>query len=1497
MKEQSVFLAAIEIADPDRRAEYLDEACAGDVALRKQVEALFVAHEKSGRFLDVPALQQLADASGDPNGDAQTRIEHLAAREEIDLFFLEPSTAPGSLGRLRHYEIREVIGRGGCGIVLKAFDEKLERIVAIKIMAPELGTTSPARKRFLREARAAAAIRHENVVSIHAVEEQPLPFLVMEYIDGQTLQQKLDQNGPLDVRDVARIGHRIAAGLDAAHAKGLIHRDIKPANILLENGTGHVKITDFGLARSADDASMTQSGVIAGTPLYMSPEQAQGREIDQRSDLFSLGSVLYVTCSGRPPFRAPSTLAVLKRVVEDQPRPIHGVIPEVPAWLVAIIGMLHAKAPAKRFASAQQVGDLLGKCLADLEQHGGMELSANVLAMIPQPVHDEHLIAEKEAIHAPANPTLRSRGRNAIVAAAMILALLAGLGMTEATGVTNVRGTVVRLFSPEGTLVVEVDDPDVSVTIDGEEMVITGAGAKEIRLKPGLYKVLASKDGKVVRHELVTVTKNGRQVVRVSREAEPSEISGGGWRGWPADAPKPAIAPFDTTQAKQSQDEWAAYLKVPVEYTNSIGMKFRLIPPGEFMMGSTASEIDELLELPDPRIPQSLWHDFQESIKTEAPQHKVVLTQPTYLGVYEVTQHEYEAVMNRNPSHFSSTGHLKDLAAKVAGMDTADFPVEGMSWNDAAEFCVKLNEQEKLKPVFLRSGDILAEGTGYGLPTEARWEYACRAGTTTKYWSGNSDQELERAAWCHTNSEVRTHKAGELEANPFGLFDMHGNVWEWTQDCWDPAYYEQFRGQPAVDPSGPSSTSPRRVIRGGCWWPTNYSQCRSSQRYTYGSGSTLGFRVTLSIDAVRQSLNLSGQLKPLASRPAPHAPSAVLQALRRDQIAPAALAFAGDGDPQNAPPTLVAVLGEPEPTHTQSVWSLAFSPDGRWLASGSGDATILLRDAVTGNVQRRIVAGKFSVASIAMTPDSQTLVAQVDGKIKSWPIGDESERATVLPLNVDAVNMALSADGRFLAAGSRDGSVSFWKWGQWQEPTKLPVLGTGGWPRMTFSSDGEILICTCSSDQSQPIGLYTTRDGKLKQTLSEHKSSVDCLALSNDGKYLVAANAGKETKLWDLASGKSPETLGRAWSACFSPDSKRLVTLGDNGSYVYDMTALEGDLRDRQQMNHLRDGGHAPNAMAFSPDGTTLVTGDYGGTVHFFDTADWQRKESFLKPSHRGCVMALAVSPDGRTIFSRGLDKTLRQWDLDAPASPRIHQLTPQTLGLLEYSPDGKTFAAGEKNVFTVWDAASAEPLLSEDIGVSSMAYSPDGKLLALQTQREHQVCLWDVRLRKETFRFASSKEAASLAFSADCKLLVAAEASGNVVVWDVKSGNEVASWRGEKTNSVAFHPDGATVATGHEDGTISFWATASGEKQRTQRAHAGRVHSLKFTSDGKTLISSGTDGVIQVRNPEWERTRAVIRVGPAGPPVMFDLDASGKYLFASGPTNVIYVHRLPLDD
>lgn len=334
------------------------ESFAGNVGFWSEVESCLRTN-----------AEQVGESSGASSSLNESRTSDESFAVDFVVDFLEPCDQPEALGRLGEYEILEVIGRGGMGVVLKGFQRELGRYVAVKVMAPHLAASGAARQRFVREARAAAAIVHPHVMPIHAVcTSARLPYLVMPCVACESLQQRIDRQGPLDVIEILRIGMQAAHGLAASHAQGLVHRDVKPANILLEKGVDRVMLTDFGLARAADDASLTRTGVVTGTPQYMSPEQSRGESIDARSDLFSLGSVLYAMCAGRPPFRAETTLAVLRRITDTQPRPIREINSAVPEWLESIVARLHDKSPEQRFASANEVAELLEQCLAHVQQ-------------------------------------------------------------------------------------------------------------------------------------------------------------------------------------------------------------------------------------------------------------------------------------------------------------------------------------------------------------------------------------------------------------------------------------------------------------------------------------------------------------------------------------------------------------------------------------------------------------------------------------------------------------------------------------------------------------------------------------------------------------------------------------------------------------------------------------------------------------------------------------------------------------------------------------------------------------------------------------------------------------------------------------------------------------------------------------------------------------------------------------------------------------------------
>ena len=282
---------------------------------------------------------------------------------------LDSPKHPEMLGSVGGYDIEKVVGSGGMGVVFKAHDSELNRPLAIKVLSPHLATNGTARKRFALEAKAAAGVIHPNVIAVHGVgNDDRIPYIIMPYVAGPSLQQLIERGGPLPEIEVIRIGLQISAGLAAAHAQGLVHRDIKPANILVEREVNRVLITDFGLARCEDDASLTRTGWLTGTPNYMSPEQTLGERPDHRSDLFSLGCVIYFMSTGRLPFRADSPLSVLRRIQNDEPAPVRSINSAVSSTLADILTLLLKKSPEDRFQSAGELHDVLEKQLTYLHQ-------------------------------------------------------------------------------------------------------------------------------------------------------------------------------------------------------------------------------------------------------------------------------------------------------------------------------------------------------------------------------------------------------------------------------------------------------------------------------------------------------------------------------------------------------------------------------------------------------------------------------------------------------------------------------------------------------------------------------------------------------------------------------------------------------------------------------------------------------------------------------------------------------------------------------------------------------------------------------------------------------------------------------------------------------------------------------------------------------------------------------------------------------------------------
>jgi formylglycine-generating enzyme required for sulfatase activity/serine/threonine protein kinase len=1162
---ESIFLEAVERIAPADRDAFLNEACAGDAALRGRVEALLRAHDDAGSFLATPAFASDACethvlhplGANTPSLGGERTDPGTSDSDDLSLDFLDAPRQAGLLGALGPYDVTEFVGQGGMGVVLKAHDPRLNRVVAIKVLAPALALNAAARKRFLREAQAAAAVTHDHVVAIHAIEESKrLPLLVMEYVAGQSLQQKIDSTGPLAVKEIVRIGRQIAAGLAAAHEQGLIHRDIKPANILLENGVERVKITDFGLARAVGDVAVTQTGLLAGTPQYMSPEQAHGQRVDYRSDLFSLGSVLYAMCTGRPPFRGESPVTVIRRVCEETPTPISQINPDVPDWLVRIVDRLLAKDPEQRYQSAAELMELLGQCLEHLQQPTLREPP-----IIPQ-LSGATSEAAADVVSLPQQRSfLAGTVRNHRWAAAALILLLvgAGLGATEATGVTDVSGfvaTVLRIRTPQGTLVVELNDPAASVAVDADDETITfsGIGPHEIKLRPGRHPVRALKDGKAVRTEWVTITRGDRQVVKLHLEQ--------------AGQAEKRRSPASAAEARELQSQWAKKLDLP-DFQNSLGMRLVLIPPGVFEMGGDDDEIKDLRLDGD-------WYFVKwipERLAAEQPKHRVELTKPFYMGVHEVTVGQFSkfieatgykttAQRDGRGGYGYDRGDDQGHALKPSGWtqdvqynwknpgfpQSAEHPVNNVSWDDAVAFCKWLSEKEKVE---------------YRLPTEAEWEYACRAGTTTAFYSGNRDIDLRWVAnialgsildrvetW--SDPHVFTAPVGSYKANAFGLHDMHGNVWEWCSDWYDAKYY---RVSPTVDPQGPNAGE-HHVFRGG-GWDNHPIFCRSADRFSshYSMDSPMirtnwaGFRV---VRVIAGDIS-TGSANEDATSAGPTRPQTI------------------DG----GVPPLQAVIKDA--LRKGKARAVALATGGRSLAVGRDDGTFELWD-----VQKKEII--------------------------------HSEN---LPASVTAV--AISANGQWMAAArgtgdSREAMVHLWdlslkendpiavSLGGGPTGTKSPEwnVNTGPVRSLAFSSNGKLLVAGTGDDQAGELIVWSTEDFNVKSRFPGFAGGVRLLSIGPDNQTTLAGSSDGSMQILDLKAGtvvtkmnfamtfpqeKNQKQPHLVQSLAYMSAERGLIATGDGRGSVSILAFPSGG----ERLSFKADDA-AIEALAFSPEGRLLAT-------------------------------------------------------------------------------------------------------------------------------------------------------------------------------------------------------------------------------------------------------------------------------------------------------------------
>jgi formylglycine-generating enzyme required for sulfatase activity/tRNA A-37 threonylcarbamoyl transferase component Bud32 len=725
------------------------------------------------------------------------------------------------------YEVLGTLGKGGMGVVYKARQVKLGRLVALKMILHAEHAGEDLRKRFQTEAEAVAALQHPHVVQVYEVgQHEGLPYFSLEFCAGGSLDDQLDGT-PWEVRRAAALIETLAEAMQAAHTRGIVHRDLKPANVLLtEDGTP--KITDFGLAKRLGVQGPTQTEAVLGTPSYMAPEQAgQQKAVGPAADVYALGAILYELLTGRPPFKAATPLDTMLQVVGEEPVAVRALQPKVPRDLETICHKCLEKGPKKRYGSARELAEDLRRFQAGepirarpvgrLERVGKWARRRPALAALllvtvlgVAGIAWKYLDAErwKSNLRA-ADPAFR-----AIVQKYLDKEKEA---RQEADKAKKARDFLVSIFQ-----LAETDVKGGNVTI---RQILADAERRipvEFADQPDLRGELVSAIGKV-----------RRGIARRTPQAMLLEVRGAVQLHSPAGLRKTAVP-----QALVNLDDrlsLSADARVQLVFLSDLH-KERLKPGREVTIDSKGCQpADAILERDDSvlmtfvRLPKGTFYmgwdgqNQKKGVKTE-------IKEDFEIAVHDVTQGQWQAVMGDNPSWFSRSGHGRNSIVDVSDEELKLFPVESVSWDDVQEFLKKLNEKER------------ASGYLYRLPTEAEWEYACRGGATSEeecsylfYLDKPTNDLSSEQANFNGNFPAgkapkgkyleRPTRVGAYPPNKLGLCDMHGNVWQWCAN--------QIEGGRI------------RVIRGGCW-DVGGSFCRTAiglpnaLAYRY---SNLGFRL------------------------------------------------------------------------------------------------------------------------------------------------------------------------------------------------------------------------------------------------------------------------------------------------------------------------------------------------------------------------------------------------------------------------------------------------------------------------------------------------------------------------------------------------------------------------------------------------------------------------------------------------------------------------------
>jgi WD40 repeat protein len=1357
------------------------------------------------------------------------------------LGFLAPPEAPDEVGRLGPYRVRRVLGTGGMGVVFHAEDPQLARPVALKAMLPALAVSADARQRFLREARAAAAISHDHVVPVFAVgEDRGVPFLAMPLLEGESLEERLHREEVLSPTEVLRIGREIAAGLAAAHERGLVHRDVKPANVWLEGSQRRVKILDFGLARAAAAGpQLTREGAIIGTPAFMSPEQVNGRPVDARGDLFSLGCVLYQMATGSQPFAAPDTTSTLLAVSHCRPRPPDEVRPGLPPTLSALILQLLAKDPDDRPASAGAVIEMIAAIEADPS------------------LRPERLGLRK-----------RRRRRGAVMAA---LVLAGG------------AAAALYAFRPGGgTVVLPTDDAGVEIVVrrDGRIVRVHDSRSGETWDLNALHYHIETADGpdgllldRPDKEVLVLRRRGGS--VSVERLLEPPP-------GAPPDAQ-------DLARRASPLDSWkelapAAFPEgklsgSPAKLVGLFGdwrFRFRGMPSfpalsadGRHLALATGNDV-LLFDRPSGALKRTLrGHRAFAFRPVFAPDGKTlasaggdatvrlwdvesgrpVRTVVGHAGIVTGLAFRPDGAAaasidgsNRVLIWDVDTGQIrhrlaghKNTVYTVAfrppdGRQVASAGVDGMVrlWDAAtgeALHAFPIEPWYRFHLAFSPDGRLLMAGTDGRLNEKG-------INGTAKVWDVDARRELAvlhtPACWAAFTPDgqhllTTQHKRPDPAATPV--------LKRWDVHSWQEVGSFPLPGQ-------------------GDWFFHALSP----------DGGTLA--VAPNADTVVRLFDLpSGeQICPTSG----HAGESVKVAFSPDGKTLASAAKDGTvrlWDLADGRQTRVLT------GHAGEIRSVAFSPGRRLLGSSSADGTVRVWNVATGKAVRTFVGHAGLVEQVLFSPDGKLLAsAGRDGTVRLWNLMGKEPRILRAHANA-AIGLAFSRDGSRLASAGYDNRAVVWDVAAGVERHTLQHTSTLN--AVVFLDEDRVLAGTGGDGK---VALWDVQSGARLRMLTGPTTVMHGLAARGDGRRLAGGGLDGTVHLWDLALPLWAPNPGRLavplypsgnWvsGVAFSPEGRHLAATTPEGlvaifrlpEQLPPDQPSEAAMKEAKAPGELRRfTGHAGPVhwVAFSPNAklAASASGNLQGdqTVRLWEVASGRQLRCLV--GHTGQAMSVVFSPDGRRLLSAGWDRTVRLWDVETGQELRCFAPHDDAVNSVAFCPDGRRgISASTDGTLRLWDLGSGTEIrrfVRHSGTVREVAVSPDGRRALSAGYDDRTVRLWDVETGREVRCLRGHADGVNcVQFSPDGRLALSAGRDGDLRLWDVDAGKMLRRLVGHQSNvqCVAFAPEGRrAISAGGADHTLRLWDVATGRELRRITASREWVYAAAFAPDGRSALSGG---------------------------------------------------------